>query len=360
MLKNILILFGGKSTEYDVSLCSAASVLRNISHDAYTVYALGITKDGQWLLSDGDPDAIENNTWQTRKTHRAWISPNCGEGVFVEKDSKNIRIPIDVVFPVLHGKNGEDGTIQGLLEIAGLPCVGSSTLAAALTMDKAITNLLADYYHILQAKWRAIDHYTYLNQKESFLQEAEDALGYPIFVKPACAGSSVGVTKAADRAALEEAMTLAFSVDDKVVLEETIKGREIECAVLGNEAPIASAPGEIEPCAEFYDYDAKYVSDSKLYIPARVDEKTARIVQEEALKIFQFCNCSGLSRVDFFLTEDNRLFFNEINTIPGFTKISMYAKLFAYSGIPYSELIDRLLFFAEKRFRRHEHSCTEE
>lgn len=354
MRKNILVLFGGKSTEYEVSLCSAASVLRNISNDMYSVYALGITKDGQWLLSDGDPDAIEANTWQNRETHRAWISPNYGEGLYIQNGSELHHIPIAVVFPVLHGKNGEDGTIQGLLEIAGLPYVGSSTLAAALTMDKAFTNLLADYYHIKQAKWRAIDRYDYQQNKIDFLNEAEETLRYPIFVKPACAGSSVGVTKAADRTSLEKAMETAFSVDDKVVLEETVKGREIECAVLGNEAPIASAPGEIEPCAEFYDYDAKYISDSKLYIPARIDEKTAQLVQSAAIKIFKFCNCAGLSRVDFFLTADNLLYFNEINTIPGFTKISMYAKLFAYSGIPYPELIHRLLEFAEKRFHRHE------
>lgn len=352
MKKTVLVLFGGKSTEYEISLCSAASVLRNIPQQRYDILSLGITKDGEWFLFDGSPDDIENNTWQNGPIRKAFLSPDFGGGLYAAAAGGFEKIPVDIVFPVLHGKNGEDGTIQGYLELAGIPYVGCGHLSSALTMDKEFSNLIADYHGIRQAKWLSCKQYEYQNNRDAILDSAEQTLGYPIFVKPACAGSSVGISKAVNREQLHKAAELALTIDSKIIFEETIKGREIECAVLGNDKPIASAPGEIEPCAEFYDYDAKYISESKLYIPARTDESTAEKIRNTASKIFEMFDGSGLSRVDFFLTDDNELYFNEINTIPGFTKISMYAKLFDYSGISYPELVDRLLCLAEERFHR--------
>ena len=352
MKKTVLVLFGGKSTEYEVSLKSAASVLRNIPQQRYEILTLGITKDGEWFLFDGSPDAIENNTWQNGPIRKAFLSPDFGGGLYAETAGGFEKIPVDVVFPVLHGKNGEDGTIQGYLEVAGLPYVGCGHLSSAITMDKEFSNLVADYHGIRQAKWLSCKQYAYQNNRDAILDGAEQTLGYPIFVKPACAGSSVGISKAVNRDQLRKAAQLALTIDNKIIFEETVQGREIECAVLGNDEPIVSAPGEIEPCAEFYDYDAKYISESKLYIPARTDDETTEQIRKAASRIFGIFDCSGLSRVDFFLTEANELYFNEINTIPGFTNISMYAKLFAYSGIPYPELVDRLLQLAQERFHR--------
>ena len=349
MKKTALIIFGGKSTEHDVSLVSAASVIRNIPRDKYDVLTLGITKEGAWYLFDGTADEIESGAWLNGKITKAFIAPDAGAGLAVLRGNGIEYIHIDVIFPVLHGKNGEDGTVQGLFELAGIPYVGCGHLSSAVTMDKQFTNLIADFHGVKQAKWTFTDRYAYGKDPRKALDEAENKLGYPIFVKPANAGSSVGISKAHDRAELIAAVDKALSVDEKVIFEETITGKEVECAVLGNDEIIASIVGEIAPAAEFYDYDAKYVSDSKLYIPARLDEKTANRVRFEAIRVFRAMDGRGFSRVDFFVTAENEIYFNEINTIPGFTSISMYPKLFAASGVPYPELIDRLLRLAIER-----------
>ena len=351
-MKTILVLFGGCSTEYEVSLHSAYAVLSHMDPARYTPLAVGITREGQWLCYTGDLSRLEDGTWQQaadcipctplveREAHALLLLDGSGR-----------RLLFDAVFPVLHGKNGEDGTIQGLFELAGIPYVGCDYCSSACCMDKAITNTLADSAEICQAKWLSCVAEEYREIKDGFLKKAEDYLGYPIFVKPANAGSSVGVSKAVDRASLEKAMEVAFKEDRKVVLEEFIDGFEVECAVLGNSDAKAMSVGQIKPANEFYDYEAKYENDnSELYIPAHIPEETIEEVRRAAVRAYTVLGCSGLSRVDFFVTKkDNRVVFNEINTIPGFTPISMYPKLCEYSGIGYSELIDRLFTLAEER-----------
>ena len=348
-MKKVLVVFGGVSSEHDVSLVSASNVIANIPADKYEVLMLGITKEGAFYLFDGSPDMLPGGNWLKNGDllEPAVISPDrTHHGVISLKNGK--ITPIDVVFPVLHGKNGEDGTIQGLLELSGIPYVGCPHLSSAITMDKAYTNLIADYYGVSQAKWLSFEKTDFDRDESALLNGAESKLGYPIFVKPANAGSSVGISKAVNRLELRDACLLAFRHDKKVVLEECITGKEVECAVLGNNDPVASAVGGIQPSNDFYDYEAKYVSnDSKLFIPADIGEDTAEEIRAEAVRIFRALGCRGLSRVDFFVRNgDNKVMFNEINTLPGFTSISMYPKLFEYSGIPYGELIDRLISLA--------------
>lgn len=356
VLKKALVLFGGVSSEHMVSCVSASYVINNIPRDKYEVYTVGITLDGQWYLFEGTTDEMPEDRWlNSGKITKAVISPDANDsGLIVMRENGVEKIKIDVVFPVLHGKNGEDGTLQGLLELSGIPYVGCDTLSSACCMDKAVTNTLADNANITQAKWLSIIKEDYTKEKDAFLKKAEDYLKYPIFVKPANAGSSVGISKAADRAALEKAMDVALKEDRKVVLEEFIDGYEVECAVLGNYNAQPMTVGQIKPANEFYDYEAKYENDaSELYIPAKISEQQQQAVREAAVKVYNALGCSGLSRVDFFVTKaDGRVFFNEINTMPGFTSISMYPKLCEHSGIPYAELIDRLFTLAVERKQR--------
>lgn len=352
-MKKALIIFGGASSEHFVSCVSASYVISNIPTDKYEIVTVGITRDGEWYLYEGDVSLLPEDKWlDSGKCTKAVLSPDRKDkSLIVFRDDKVEKIKIDVAFPVLHGKNGEDGTIQGLLELSGIPYVGSDCRSSACSMDKAITNTLADSAEICQAKWLSCVAEEYREIKDGFLKKAEDYLGYPIFVKPANAGSSVGVSKAVDRASLEKAMEVAFKEDRKVVLEEFVDGFEVECAVLGNFDAQAMSVGQIKPANEFYDYEAKYENDnSELYIPAHIPEETIEEVRKTAVRIYKVLGCSGLSRVDFFVTKrDGKVVFNEINTIPGFTPISMYAKLCEYSGISYSQLVDRLLMLAEER-----------
>ena len=350
-MKKVLVLFGGVSSEHDVSLISAKSVIENIPSDKYEVTKLGITKDGSWFIYKGDTANLPGDKWLEDKPNlvRAVISPDRSHhGVITERGSV---IPFDICFPVLHGRNGEDGTVQGLLALAGIPFVGCDMLASAVCMDKAMTNAIADYAGIKQAKWLAFDSYAYSKDRAELLKKAQNYLGFPIFVKPANSGSSVGITKAADAAGLEEAIKTAFEFDKKVVLEEGVDGHEVECAVMGNDEPVASTVGEIVPCNEFYDYDAKYYANkSELNIPANLPDETIQAVREAACRAYKAFGCTGLTRVDFFVRKsDGAVMLNEPNTIPGFTSISMYPKLFAASGVAYSELLDRLLQLAEER-----------
>ena len=258
-----------------------------------------------------------------------------------------MRERIDVVFPVLHGENGEDGTIQGLLQLAGIPYVGPRVSASAVAMDKTLTKLVADRAGVPQAAWELVNRSELDCHMDAIVARLEARFAYPMFVKPAGTGSSVGVSKAADRDALTHGLLSAAVYDKKVLVEEFIRGREVEVAVMGNDSPVASVCGEIDSGAEFYDYEAKYITDTSVaYIPARISEQTSEQVRDMAVRVYQAVGCRGLSRVDFFVTEEGRVVFNEINTIPGFTSISMYPKLFAASGIPYAQLIDELLRLA--------------
>ena len=352
---SVCILFGGMSPEHEVSLRSAESVLNNIDHEKYNVFPVGITRDGDWILFGGkDYSMLPSGEWKRHpKNRRAAISPVRGQGLLSFEGDCVVREWIDVVFPVLHGENGEDGAMQGLLKLAGIPYVGPHVAASAVSMDKTLTKLVVDHAGVPQAAWHLVRRGDLEVHMQNTLDILELRFRYPMFVKPAGTGSSVGVSKAPNREALEKALVAAAKFDEKILVEEFINGREIEVAVMGNENPVASICGEIDSGAEFYDYDAKYITDtSTAYIPARIPEDVAEIVREAAVKVYSAIGCKGLSRVDFFVTRDeNRVVFNEINTLPGFTSISMYPKLFAASGIPYSQLIDQLLFLAQEACR---------
>ena len=346
---SVCILFGGMSPEHEVSLRSAESVLNHIDESKYNLFPVGITKEGDWILYGGkDYSKLVTGEWRScPENRRATISPVRGQGLLSFEGDCVVRERIDVVFPVLHGENGEDGTIQGLLQLAGIPYVGPHVAASAVAMDKTLTKLVADNAGIPQAAWQLVRRGSLDARLESTLDALEKRFAYPMFVKPAGTGSSVGVSKAKTRQSLAEALANAAKFDDKVLVEEFIRGKEIEVAVMGNESPVASVCGEIDSGVEFYDYDAKYITDTSVaYIPARISEEASEQVRDMAVKVYRAIGCQGLSRVDFFVTEEGKAVFNEINTIPGFTSISMYPKLFGASGIPYGQLIDQLLGLA--------------
>ncbi|MBQ5592072.1 MAG: D-alanine--D-alanine ligase [Clostridia bacterium] len=352
---NALILFGGVSSEHDVSVVSAKSVIENIPSDKYNVIMVGISKDGRWFRYSGDVANLPEDKWleDTAGLTKAVISPDRNDhGILVFEADGVKTIRIDVAFPVLHGKNGEDGTIQGFLQLAGIPFVGCDMLASACCMDKVMTNTLADAAGIPQAKWLGFSSYDYGKNPAEYIDRAADYLGFPIFVKPANAGSSVGVSKADDKEGLAVAIEKAFREDSKLVLEEGIDGIEVECAVMGNEEPVASVCGEVVPCNDFYDFEAKYVNPaSELHIPARLSDEKHEEVRAAARNAYKALGCSGLTRVDFFVRKsDGLVMLNEPNTIPGFTSISMYPKMFAASGLPYAELIDRLFTLALEKW----------
>ena len=347
---NVCVLFGGMSPEHDVSLRSAESVLNNMDAEKYNILPVGITKEGDWVFFGGtDYSELPGGQWlENPNNRRATISPVRGQGLLTFEGDCVVRQQVDVVFPVLHGENGEDGAMQGLLQLAGIPYVGPHVSASAVSMDKTLTKLVADKAGVAQAAWYLVRRGDLSTRLEQTLDALEATFAYPMFVKPSGTGSSVGVSKAANREALEKALVDAAVFDDKILVEEFIKGREVEVAVMGNDNPMASVCGEIDSGADFYDYDAKYITDtSTAYIPARISESVEEQVREAAVKVYSAIGCQGLSRVDFFVTyEDERVVFNEINTLPGFTSISMYPKLFDASGIPYGQLIDELLRLA--------------
>jgi D-alanine-D-alanine ligase len=346
------ILFGGKSAEHEVSLQSAKNVAYAIDKDKYEVFLIGIDKSGQWFLpnqshflsGEGRSKVIK----LTNKNRQNITFIPEGGGVLKNVKKKEFpQITIDIVFPILHGPFGEDGTVQGLLKLANIPFVGASVLGSAIGMDKDVMKRLLRDADIPVAKFLVFKK----GEKIDFF-EVKKELGIPLFVKPANLGSSVGVSKVKNKQEFEKAITDAFQYDTKILIEETIVGREIECSVLGNQDPIASVPGEILPNHEFYSYEAKYRDENGavLKIPAIISEKEKKNVQELAIKTFKILECEGLGRVDFFLKENGKLVVIEINTIPGFTKISMYPRLWEASGISYTELIDRLLQLAVQRF----------
>ena len=346
--KNILVLFGGRSSEHEVSCVSAATVISNINTEKYEVYIVGITKEGRWLLVDSVED-MQEGRW-TKSTKSAMLSPDTTEkALYVIENGNTSVVRIDVAFPVLHGLNGEDGTVQGLFELAGIPYVGCGVLASAVSMDKLYTKIIVDDLGIAQARYVGV-------RKEAIAdtavyEEIEEKLGYPVFIKPSNAGSSRGVSKAENREELIAGLKEAANHDRKILVEEAIYGREVECAVLGNENVQASGIGEILAAAEFYDYEAKYHNaESKTVISPELPEGKEEEIRAAAVKIFKAVDGQGLSRVDFFLEhETNRVVFNEINTLPGFTSISMYPMLWGAKGLNKPELIQRLIDLAHVR-----------
>lgn len=350
---SLLILFGGVSSEHEVSCKSAASVLKHINSEKYDIKTIGITKEGNWLLTSSPAERIENGSWQLDEGNKtAFIAPDHStQGIMVKQDDGSFKPEgIDVVFPILHGKNGEDGTMQGLLQISGIPFVGSGSAASAASMDKAITKAVLDQNNVAnQAKCIVIDKKTYEKDPKNEVIAMFDYFEcqLPLFVKPANAGSSVGISKVKDADELPRAIEKALLEDDKVLIQETIVGREIEVAVLGNENPEASCIGEIFAANEFYDYEAKYQNaESKTGIVFDLDEEKEKEIRDTAVKVYEAMGCRGLARVDFFLKESGKVVFNEINTLPGFTNISMYPKLWEASGLPYDRLIDKLIELA--------------
>ncbi len=356
-MKKVLVIFGGVSSEHDVSTVSARFVIENIPAEKYEVIMLGITKDGEWFKYTGETENLPNDKWTEDKKNltKAVISPDssCHGLIVFDKDGIKTEY-VDVVFPVMHGKNGEDGTIQGLLQLYGIPYVGCDWASSAVCMDKTLTNTVADCAGIPQAKWLGVTKYEYSLDEDKILDKAEEYLGYPVFVKPANAGSSVGVTKVSSRDNFKEAMETAFKEDSKLVLEEGIVGKEVECAVMGNDEPVAGEVGEIVPANEIYDFEAKYISDaSQLFIPARLPAEVISEVKKAACNAYKALGCSGLARVDFFVREsDGKIMLNEPNTLPGFTSISMYPKLMKAAGFDSGELLSKLISYAEEKWSK--------
>ena len=349
--RNVCILFGGVTPEHEVSLRSAECILNNIDRERNNVIAVGITRRGEWLRYYGsDYSRLPADTWMNDPDCcRCIVSPSRGDGLILLKDGGVEFEPIDVVFPVMHGANGEDGSVQGLMQVAGIPCVGPGVAASACCMDKTQTKLIIDRTDVNQAKWHLVTAEDFTDDSTDVMDAIEEQFQYPVFVKPAGTGSSVGISKAHNRKDLLSALILALKYDRKVLVEEFIPGHEIEIAVLGNHDPIASICGEIISGAEFYDYDAKYITDtSRAVIPAELTQALSDRAREDAIKVYKAMGCRGLSRVDFFVTYDGRVIFNEINTIPGFTSISMYPKLFVAGGMTITALVERLLELAEQ------------
>lgn len=340
MKKRIAILFGGQSTEHEVSRVSAVSVLKNIDKTKYDIFPIGITKDGKWIEYTGDYSFIENGEWERDEACKKMNAQN-----------KLFNKEVDVVFPVLHGLYGEDGTIQGMSKLLNIPCVAPGVLASAVCMDKVYTKYLLERFGIKQAEYVVVNAHEYREKKEEFLNSIEQKLGYPVFIKPSNSGSSVGITKAHNTEELLSGLEVALNYDRKVLVEKAINAREIEVAVLGNDYPRAAVPGEIIPGKEFYDYDAKYKDESsRLLIPASLSSEKTEEIKKLAVTIFKILDCAGMARVDFLVDKvTEEVYLNEVNTIPGFTKISMYPKLWQASGKSYSDLIDELIELAVER-----------
>lgn len=343
MKKRIAVLFGGNSTEYEVSLQSAYSVLKNMDKEKYEIIPIGITREGEWYHYTGEYSYIENNTWMNEAEHifPIVVSQSRLDKSLIQFSKEHCEwIKIDLAFPVLHGKNGEDGTLQGLFELAGIPVVGCGTLSSALCMDK-------DRAHIVvQAMGIAVPKGITLKQSEQqeALLKVDKNLTYPMFVKPIRSGSSFGITKVNEKAQLEKAVENAFQYDDEVIVEEAIDGFEVGCAVLGKDELMVGRVDEIELSGGFFDFTEKYtLQSSKIHMPARIDKHTEQRIQETAKIIYKALNCSGFARVDMFLTKKNEIVFNEVNTIPGFTTHSRYPNMMKGAGLSFSDILDKLI-----------------
>ena len=345
----VAILFGGRSAEHEVSLQSARNVIDAIDTDRYEPVLIGIDRSGAWslneksisLLNSDDPRLISLN----KSNKPVSLVPSDRAGVLIDLQGSSDLPGVDVLFPVLHGPYGEDGSVQGLAKLANVACVGCDILGSAIAMDKDISKRLLKLAGIPVARYLCLRRGSPI---DDIRQQLEDDFGYPLYCKPANMGSSVGVTKVSRPEELKSAVETALRYDSKVIIEETIAGREIECAVLGNDEPMASAIGEIGTQDGFYSYQKKYIDDNaaELIIPASLDATTESRVRDIAIAAFKTLECRGMARVDMFLTENDEIYVNEINTIPGFTAISMYPKLWQASGMSYTELIDRLIQLA--------------
>jgi len=338
----VLLVFGGKSSEFEVSCASAASVIRNISGHELT--KLGITKDGKWFVTDSDADDIQSCKWVSNESNKE-VLVDVSNGVFIV-DGESLKF--DVVFPVIHGRNGEDGRLQGLLEMMNLKYVGCRLLSSAVCMDKAYTNLVFEANGIKHTPWVSFTNYEYNKNRDLILDNIVGKLKFPMFVKPSNAGSSVGITKCKTYEALIEGIEEALNFDSKIIIEQSVENPlEIEVSVMGNDEPVASIPGRIKAANDFYDYEAKYINEaSETIIPADIDKELSEKIRKTAIAAYKACECKGLSRVDFLVSESGDIYINEINTLPGFTNISMFPKLFIAEGISYSDLINKLIDFA--------------
>jgi len=343
MKKNIAVLFGGCSAEYPVSLKSAYAVLSHIDEEKYHVIPVGITKDGRWLRYLGGYERILNDTWYERPAdcRAAFLSPDRSVHGLCEITGKGLSFTcLDAVFPVLHGKNGEDGTIQGLVQMAGIPLVGCDAMSSALSMDKYRAHLLAEAAGVKVPKAVLFSAGTPISE----ITEKVSRLSYPVFVKPLRAGSSFGITKVMEPDQLPEAVELAFQFDNQVIAEENIDGFEVGCAVLGSRSLTLGRVDEIELSHGFFDYTEKYTQETaRIYMPARIDDQTEGRIQKAAEKIYRILGCSGFARVDMFLTPEGEIVFNEVNTIPGFTAVSRYPNMLKGIGLDYSAVIESLL-----------------
>jgi D-alanine-D-alanine ligase len=339
------VLFGGRSGEHEVSLASAASVIRGLDPDKYEVVPIGVTKEGHWLIGGGAQKMLPEIL---RTGQRVTMSADPTDAALVRLDGSGGGQRIDVVFPVMHGTFGEDGTIQGLLDLAGLPFVGAGVLGSAIAMDKDVAKKLLQAAKIPVVPWVAIRRDEWERNENIITHQIEKEFPYPVFVKPATLGSSVGMSKVHSRQELAPALNLASEFAMKILVERAVNAREIEVSVLGNHDPQASVPGEIVPHREFYDYAAKYLEEgTKLLIPADLKPAQVKKFQHLAVLAFRALELSGMARVDFFLgKEGGKTYLNEVNTIPGFTSISMYPKLWEASGVPFPQLIDKLIELA--------------
>jgi D-alanine-D-alanine ligase len=360
------IIFGGRSGEHEVSLLSAQGVMNAIDRTRYEVVPIGITKEGQWLAS-GDPFKALSSGAMAESNPALLLAEPSDRGLMRLEDVEKERAltvvhvsHLDVVFPILHGPYGEDGTVQGLLELAGIPYVGAGVAASAVGMDKVLFKDIMAAHHVPIVPHVVVLRKAWEREPEEVLARVEAEIGYDCFVKPANLGSSVGIAKAHDRTELRPALDEASRYDRKLLVEEAIDAREIEVSVLGNDEPVASVPGEIVPCNEFYDYAAKYLDgESELLIPAPVPEETAGLISQLAIEAYRAIDCAGMARVDFLLDrKTGDLYLNEVNTLPGFTPISMYPKLWEASGLSYPELIDRLIQLALERHGDKSRSAT--
>lgn len=350
--KKVGIIFGGKSAEHEVSLQSAKNIVDAIDKEKFDVVLVGIDKAGKWHLNDKssyllnaeNPKLIALN----KTDDNVAIVPGSESNQLIHANNAAGLDQLDVIFPIVHGTLGEDGSLQGMLRMANLPFVGPSVLGSSICMDKDIAKRLLQSAGINVAKGVTVKR---ANKDQIRFDEVTKVLGTPMFIKPANQGSSVGVSKVKNEEEFNHAVEEAFQYDHKIVIEENIVGREIEVAVLGNDEPIASIPGEILPNTDFYSYESKYIDEkgADLAIPAELTENQVKKIQAAAIEAFKTLECEGLARVDFFLTENDELYVNEVNTLPGFTKISMYPKLWEISGIPYTELISRLIDLAIER-----------
>jgi D-alanine-D-alanine ligase len=359
------IIFGGRSGEHEVSFCSASSIMKAINRNKYTVVPIGITKEGRWISPQESALALQSGRIEGKSTVILVNNPSGKSLISIDNHQEFKKETwegkLDVIFPVLHGPYGEDGTIQGLLELADIPYVGAGVAASAVSMDKELMKTIFKQKSLPVLKWLTIKRKDWQKDKEEILSLIQNTFEYPLFVKPTNLGSSVGITKVHRKEELEKAIDLASSYDRKILIEEGLEGaREIECSVLGNDEPQTSVVGEVKPAREFYDYDSKYIDQAtQLIVPADLPENVSEKVRKIALCAFKAIDAAGMARVDFFVTKkENKIYLNEINTIPGFTSVSMYPRLWEASGVSYPELIDRLIQMALERYQDKKQNKT--